>query len=62
MRGTTGELVDPSHAGWVTIEGPIAAVYRVSAFPKYFLIDRDGTLVCSYISHDAVDAALSTLP
>jgi hypothetical protein len=60
---TTGDLVDPKHATWVTIEatdpGPIATLYRVRAFPTYFLLDRDGTLVCTRCRHDAIDAVLN---
>jgi len=58
-------LLEPAHAPWwVAIEAeaqPIAARYRIDGYPAYFVIDRDGALVCSRCKRDEADAAVARL-
>jgi hypothetical protein len=55
----------PGEPPWpVVVEhgaGPVAALYRVAAYPSYFVIDRDGTIACAHCRHEAADRALAQL-
>lgn len=59
-----GEPPAGGHA-WPTLveadPGPVAALYRVDAYPAYFVVDRAGTITCARCKHDAVDRALAPL-
>ena len=41
--------------------GPIAAQFRVDAYPAYFVIDRSGGIACTRCRHDDVARVLATL-
>ncbi|HEX8107460.1 MAG TPA: TlpA disulfide reductase family protein [Kofleriaceae bacterium] len=40
---------------------PVAALFRVEAYPTYFVIDRDGTIACARCRREQVDRALAQL-
>jgi thiol-disulfide isomerase/thioredoxin len=40
---------------------PVAALYRVNAYPAYFVVDRRGAIACARCRHDDVDRALEKL-
>ncbi|HEX3765351.1 MAG TPA: TlpA disulfide reductase family protein [Kofleriaceae bacterium] len=39
--------------------GSVAALYRIAAYPSYFVIDRDGTIACAHCQHEVADHALA---
>ncbi len=60
------ELLDRAHAPWaVHIDqgevGPIAALFRVDAYPTYFVLDRDGMIRCARCKRENVDATVAQL-
>lgn len=50
---------------WPTIveedSGPVATLFRVNAYPTYFVVDRDGTIACARCKHEDVDQALARI-
>jgi thiol-disulfide isomerase/thioredoxin len=50
---------------WPTIVEPspgrVAALYRVEAYPTYFVIDRDGTIACARCRRAEADRTLAQL-
>lgn len=59
------ESAPPRAAQWpTTVEdaaGPISTRYRVDAYPSYFVLDRDGIIVCARCLHADAERALDRL-
>jgi thiol-disulfide isomerase/thioredoxin len=59
-----GTAPDATHP-WPTVvendEPGVAALYRVDAYPAYFVIDRDGRIACARCRRDEAEHVLARL-